>query len=511
MSTLEALVALLLGTALNAFSSGKWATPLAAWLAPVFLLHFARSQSTAVAVGGVALALFVSVWLANRGVIPVPGLASVAISALIALATLAPYIADRLLAPRISGVAATLVFPLAWAAMEFAASRWSPYGTWGAVAHSQYGNLPLMQLVSVSGVAGIGFLVAWFASVVVSAWSRSAEPLAGQQALLIYAAVWSVVMLGGGARLAFSATPEKSVRVATIGWPEGILAPADWMRTIAPGYANEDRESLRAGFTRINEHFFDATRREAQAGAKIVVWPEANAMTFADDEAALLDRARQLAREQAIDLLIGMAVVHVGSDRRFENKAVLIDPQGQVALSYTKAIPVPGFEARVSRAGKRQLLTHASAHGRVTTAICFDLDFPHFIRQVGQAEADLLLVPASDWEAIKSLHFEAAVFRAIENGVPMVRATRWGLSGVVEPYGRVLAQLDPFIEGARDMVVQLAPGGVRTIYARWGDWFGWTALVVAVSGLGLAWRTVNAENLAGTRTGPAEKLPSANL
>jgi apolipoprotein N-acyltransferase len=230
---------------------------------------------------------------------------------------------------------------------------------------------------------------------------------------------------------------------------------------------------LRLAFERIHGYFLEASRREARAGAKILVWPEANAMVFQDDESAFLQRVQQLAREEKIHVLAGIAAVHSGSVQPLENKAVLIDPAGVVALSYVKAMPVPGFEARISMRGKQRIQTNDSAYGRLATAICFDLDYPQFIRQVGESAADLFLVPASDWEAIKLLHHVSAVFRAVENGVPMVRATRWGLSAAVDPLGRVLAEVDPFIPGDHVMVAQVPVGGVRTIYARFGDWFAW--------------------------------------
>ena len=48
--------------------------------------------------------------------------------------------------------------------------------------------------------------------------------------------------------------------------------------------------------------------------------------------------------------------------------------------------------------------------------------FPEFIRQAAQGSADLLIVPVNDWKEIKDIHFQMAAFRAIENGVPLVRA-----------------------------------------------------------------------------------------
>ena len=61
-----------------------------------------------------------------------------------------PYLIDRLLSPRLKGFAATLVFPLAVTAMDFLGMTINPIGSWGALAYTQYGNLALMQLLSVS-------------------------------------------------------------------------------------------------------------------------------------------------------------------------------------------------------------------------------------------------------------------------------------------------------------------------------------------------------------------------
>jgi apolipoprotein N-acyltransferase len=473
MPTNAMLPWLALGTLLNLFSGGRWAIAVAAWLAPVFLLHFTRLQSPVSGMIWLWLALLVTTYWAYHGLIPAPGVAAVTISALIALANLLPFLVDRLLGPCIPGFVSTLVFPLAWAVVDFAAARLSPYGTWGSPAYTQYGNLPLMQLASVTGTVGITFLMAWFASVINWAWDQHFDWASTHTGLLIYVAACSVALFLGGARLVFSSIPEQSIRVAAIGWPEEIISQPDFMRALEPALSNDERTRLNLMFTRIHDYFLDATRREARAGAKLIVWPEANAMVFQEHESALLERVQHLAREENIHVLTGIGVVFHGATQPFENKAVLIDPAGAIALHYVKAIPVPGFEAQISRRGKPRIETADSVHGKIAAAICYDLDFPGFIRQVGTAQSDLLLVPSSDWEAIKLAHHISAVFRAVENGVPMVRATRWGLSAAVDAQGRVLAQVDPFISTNQAMVAQVAVGGVRTLYARFGDWFGW--------------------------------------
>jgi apolipoprotein N-acyltransferase len=219
------------GAVATAFASGRCALPIAAWLAPLALLVVSRSLAPTLAISGVAVALVVGIWLANRGVIPAPPLATAAIATMIAFVALVPYVADLVITPHLSRGMATLVFPLALAAIEFGASRWSPYGTWGAVAQSQVGNLPLMQLVAFTGVPGIAFMVGWFASVGASIVLGSMDV----RAVTAFAFALGGVMVLGAARLAFAAAPKGGMRVAAIGWPDGVLTQQQVMRRIAPG------------------------------------------------------------------------------------------------------------------------------------------------------------------------------------------------------------------------------------------------------------------------------------
>jgi apolipoprotein N-acyltransferase len=122
-------------------------------------------------------------------------------------------------------------------------------------------------------------------------------------------------------------------------------------------------------------------------------------------------------------------------------------------------------------------------HGR---AICFEADFPDVIRGAGRGGADLLIVPVNERRAIKDIHFQMHVFRAIENGVPLVRATASGLSAAVDPWGRVLSVSDFFAEGDRTMTAQVPVGRVPTLYARTGDLFAWLCVAGLIVGLGSA-------------------------
>jgi apolipoprotein N-acyltransferase len=397
-----------------------------------------------------------------------------------------PFLSDRLLAERLPGFASTLIFPLTWVVVEFIGARTNPFGTWGSLAYTQYGNLPLMQLASVTGIWGIGFLIAWLGSTANWVWERNFEWQVVAAGVLTYVVVWGLVMLAGGLRLALGHSQAKTVRVAAIGWPEGVLSMNEVMRIFEPQLPKEEVGKLRLGFQSLQDWFLENAQREAIAGARIVLWPEANLMVFAADEAAFLERARQLARDQNIYLLMGMGTFHPGQQRSVENKAVLLNPSGEVAFSYIKTRPVPGQEAMVSIPGDGRIRTSDSPYGRLAAAICFDMDFPQLLQQVGRTQTDLLLVPASDWETIKDLHYQIAVFRAIENGVSLVRASRWGVSGAVDANGRALAQMDHFTADQRIMVAQVPTAGVRTLYARVGDLFAWLCLAGLLAAIAIS-------------------------
>jgi apolipoprotein N-acyltransferase len=101
------------------------------------------------------------------------------------------------------------------------------------------------------------------------------------------------------------------------------------------------------------------------------------------------------------------------------------------------------------------------------------MDYPATIQQAGRNGTGLMLAPSKDWYQIDPVHSHMAVFRAIENGMSLVRQTDTGLSIAVDPYGRVLAQSDFFGATDRTMVAQVPVRHVTTIYSLFGRWFEW--------------------------------------
>ena len=477
MNLPELLVWLAIGGLLGLFSFGKWMVPLAGWLIPVFLLHFMRGADPITGALGIFMVTWITISIANRGILYVPGTAYYVVSAIFAASYTLPYLADRLVGPHLPGFAATLVFPLAWVMMELIVARTNPFGTWGAVAYSQYNNQPLMQLASVAGLGGIAFLITWFGSVVNWAWNLKFDWAVIQTGVLIYAGVWVLVMLGGGLRLALANSHLKKIRVAALGWPGHIIQESEMYQSLEPNLTAEERQHFAQKFQQLHDWFLEGSQREARAGAKIVVWPENNIMVYAEDQAAFMQRAKQLARQEQVYLSMGIATVRLGEARPVEPTTVLVDSSGEVASTYIKNRLVPGWEASHMVAGDGRIRTVDSPHGRIASVICYDMDFPFFIRQVGKAAADILLVPASDPEQTGLLHSRIAVFRAVENGVSMVRPARWGVHSAVDPYGRTMATMEEDSVEQRVMVAQVPTRGVRTVYSRVGDLFAWLCAV----------------------------------
>jgi apolipoprotein N-acyltransferase len=458
----------------------------ATWLALPLVVHASRSLPVLPSLAYVWVALYVALAMGNRAIIPVTGPPYFVIVAFVATTAAFPFAVDRLAASAIAGYGSTLVFPAAWVAAEFLRSRFTPSATFGSLAYTQYGFAPLMQVAAFVGIWGITFVIAWFASTVEWAWSRGCAWNVVRAPLLTYAATLGAMVLSGSVRLALAPTDRASIRIAALNRPVDLFQTGELTRIAEGALTPAERRRVTGTLTRLHDWFLDGSRREARAGARLIVWPETNLLIFKEDEPAFLERARRLAADEGVYLAMGMGTVQPGVALPLENKVILIDPSGRTAGSYLKSHAVAGWEAGIMKVGDGRVPVTATSVGRIATAICFDADFPEFIRQAGQGAADLLILPANDWQAIKSMHAEMAAFRAIENGVPLVRPASAGVSTAFDPWGRVLGVADSFAAGDGTLIVQMPMGRVSTLYSLTGDLFAWLCVAAVVVVLAIA-------------------------
>jgi len=486
---------LAIGTLLGFF----WTIPLVWWLSPVFVLRFTRTQKVWRGFILAWLATFLTVGVTQYGMMnalmPSPLPVYIITMAVGALPFTLPYLADRLLTPRLKGFAATLVFPLAVTAVDFAGAKANPLGSIGAQAYFQYGNLALMQLLSITGMWGITFLVSWFGSAVNWAWERDFAWPKIRRGAAVYAGILLLVMLYGGARLAFAPPATGTVRM------HGITAVDMRQNWSALNQLKEQEgwEAMRRKAAEYHDLYFEETVREAQAGAQLVHWPEQAAMVPGEDEPAFIARAQEIARQEDVYLALGVGTVFQG-DRPWENKLIVIDPAGEVVLEHHK-YALAAIEG--TKGGDGILRTVETPFGRLSGIVCNDTNHEEMVTQAGRNGTDILLSPSLEYRAIDPIHAHMAIYRAIENGVTLVRQADNGLSFVADPYGRVLAAVDHWTASERVTVAQVpARAGVFTIYPYIGDLFAWLSVVgfVAIAVWGVVrWR--KARRAESTSTG----------
>jgi len=463
---------LAIATVLLVFTYGMYRNPLAACLALVFMIRFLRTQKTGsgylLAVLALGVANTISWW---RTSFELSAAFRIVFGFAVGLIYSVPFLCDRLLIRRFRGFAATLVFPFASAALEFLAIWPNPMTTYGSLAYSQSSSVFLTQVMSITGMWGVVFLVAWSASTINWIWEEGVAWTRIRRGAAIFASVNLVVVLYGMVRL--TAFPPQPGTVRIHGVVETDFTAEEWYREVAPSIGS-DPAAVRAHSEPSYDRYLNATIREARAGAQIVVWPELAAVGYQDGLDALLERARAVARQEGIYLAMGVGLLSAdpAEDYISENRFVLVDPQGEIILDFLKygctALNMYDFEIQ----------TVDTPYGRLAGVICCDLDYPYVIQQVSKKGVDILLVPSFEpTPANLTAHSRMASFRAIENGVSIFRPTTQGISLAIDPYGRILGSMDATRVDDRVFVVQLPNHRVATVYSAVGDLFGWLTVV----------------------------------
>ncbi len=386
-------------------------------------------------------------------------------------------------------VAGLWVAPLAWVAVEFLRAHLFTGFPWVPLGNSQIAVLPIVQIASVAGVYGVSAVVCLVSTGVAVAWlTRGA---AARQALGAVALTLVVVAGWGAWRLADD-------RLVSAGQPLAV--------GIVQGNVPQEQKWDPAYGGTILDTYDGLTRDVAAAGARLVVWPESATPFFFEEDPAGNLAIRTLARETATTLLFGTDEIERDRPPRFYNSAFLVGPDGNTVARHRKSHLVPFGEY----VPMRRLLFFVAplvesvadftagdgiiplpVDGRpVTAAICYEAVFPHLAREATRAGSTLLVTVTNDawygWSSAAWQHFDQAAMRAVEQGRYLVRAANTGVSGVVDPYGRVVARTSLFETTTVRADVRLLDGS--TVYATIGDSLAWAAAVVALVAAGVPGR-----------------------
>ncbi len=133
----------------------------------------------------------------------------------------------------------------------------------------------------------------------------------------------------------------------------------------------------------------------------------------------------------------------------------------------------------------REMVMLPTSHGPISTAICYEIVFPRLVGESARRGSQLLTTITNDaWYGHSSApyqHFLQASMRAIEQGRYLARAANTGITGFVDPYGRVLQQSDIFERAI--LVGDVRMLDVQTIYGRIGDLFAYICAALTLVAL----------------------------
>jgi apolipoprotein N-acyltransferase len=397
---------------------------------------------------------------------------------------------------RALGKQALLMAPAVWVATEMART-YSPLDfPWDLLGYSQATVLPIAQLASVTGVYGLSLLVASVSTAAAYALldtSRRWWWVCGTVALIVLGTgVWGALRM----RTHALTSEGRPVRVAVL---QGNI-PQEQKWDPAMGDA-------------IMERYIGMTREAILRNAQFVLWPESATPQPYEQDVRRGDLIRRLAREAQITMLIGsdqiepaltaapLAPASPAAQPRMYNAAYLVRPDGSTAAVYRKIHLVPfGEYVPFKRLlfflgplvdfefpfvpGTEATLLPVKGH-MVSTAICYEVIYAGLMRSFVTRGSELLTTITNDawygWSSAPFQHWEQATLRAIEEGRYLARAANTGISGFVDPYGRVTQRSNMFQSAVLVEDVRFLTG--RTIYVRMGDVAGWLSVALTLAAL----------------------------
>ena len=436
------------------FFNGKWILPIAAFITPVFLIRFLRFQKPFKGFLIIVLACWVSNIFVWNGMMPMSGFFYYFVTFMMSVFTSLTFLSDRIYTQKVKGIVSTLLFPTAYVTMDYITILINPSGSYGTLIHTQ-SALPLLQFVSITGIWGVTFLITWTASITNWLWDNYFEKSKVYLTFWVFGIPFLSIIFWGQFRLTHAIDP-MTVRIASIN-----STKAEYYHRMKTNY-----DTL---VEKANEGFLNNCDIAAASGAKIVFGRETIISLPANKEDDFIEKAKSTAMGDSIYLGLPMQVIPKRfPDENPENKIIWISPMGEILFTYHKAKPTYSGECDK---GDGIIKYFDSPFGRISSAICFDMDFPSLIKQTGEMDIDIILVPGSDWQEITPYHTYVASVRGIEHGFNMVRAVFKGFSASFNYKGQLISSNNFFKTDEVILYSDVPVKGKRTVYSALGDYF----------------------------------------
>jgi apolipoprotein N-acyltransferase len=500
-----------------------------AWAAPALLIFAAHKNNSGDAfragyVGGIIFWLASLYWLL---LIPVAGFPILGWFALSAFMAIYFGIWTWLLAGKIGTGTWTqrnlwsLAGAATWAALEIFRSHFLGGFPWNLLGTSQFQLTPLIQIASVTSVYGVSFLVVWVSlamfSAVCAIFSKPDSRFAWQQEIFLPLLVVAILFAVG----CFQMRTPPDMRASQPPLRITLIQPSVPQNLIWDPGASSNRF----------QQLLVLTESALTNQTDLLIWPEAALPEF--DEASYA-AITNLVRQHHIwmmfnaDDTVGRVDARSPADYDDFNAAFLFAPDGKVAGVYHKrklvifgeyiplvrwlpfvkwftpiqggyaagdkpaAFIISGWSER-SREPQIELSNGNAVSRQMVNAaplICFEDMFPQTARSSVRGDIDFLVNLTNDgWFGEGAEQWQqaaAGVFRAVENGVPLVRCCNNGVTCWIDAHGQVrqiFKDKTGGIYGVGALTFKLPlpdEKSAPTFYNRHGDWFAWSCVAVTV-------------------------------
>ena len=405
----------------------------------------------------------------------------------------------RMLVPRYGLFAA----PCLWVTLELLRTYLLTGLPWSLLGYSQYRQLDLIQVADHLGVYGVSFLIV-LTNVALAELYLWLMPLfrGFRPARLPWELVTTSAMLVGlswaySTSLIASEGMERPKATLQVGVVQPNIDQAvKWDQ----GY----REETLRRYERLTESF--------GYGVDLVIWPEAATPFMYEREPVYQLQLVALATRASAPLLFGSPAVRFDADRKpyLLNSAYLLSPEGHLLGRYDKQHLVPFGEYIPLKSSVLFFLdklvegigdfqagpgpTVLSFQPRIAgesvpqrpvkfgVLICYEVIFPDLVRRMAAGGAEFLVTITNDaWFGDSSApwqHFSMVVFRSVENHLAFARAANTGISGFIDPFGRIIEASPMFTQTALQATIPVRQP--HTFYTRYGDVFAYGCMIISM-------------------------------
>jgi apolipoprotein N-acyltransferase len=376
--------------------------------------------------------------------------------------------------------------PSLWVSLEYVRAKALTGFPWCLLGYSQFRHITLIQIVDLIGVYGISFLIVL--SNILAYFVFFKHNLKGRKFLK-----WEVLVL---------------LLIVFFTWVYGH------QRLAGVKAKSEDRKSLRTAIiqgnidqsvkwnpqyqTRTLDIYHRLTRSTDDFNPQLVIWPETAVPFFVQNNIEFSLKLFDIAKESGSDLIFGSPAYKRKDNRiRYYNRAYHLSPDTGLSGFYDKVhlvpfgeyVPLKTFFPFIHRlvpaagdfASGEKIAPLKLPYASAGILICFEAIFPELARLQVREGTDILINLTNDaWFGMTSApyqHLSMAIFRAVENGRPVIRAANTGFSAFISPQGKVITRSGLFAEEILKHELEL-DGSKMKIYTRYGDFFACSLFII---------------------------------